>query len=43
MFLALVKITPVDASMHIYCYFVNLKSECVLTCVHEYIYCDSAL
>ena len=42
MFLALVKITPVDVYMHIYCYVHECKSECVFTCMGDNIYSDSA-
>ena len=42
-FLALVKIMLVDVYMYIYCYVHESKSECAFTCVHDYIYSDSAL
>ena len=41
--LALVNIIPIDSYMHIYCYCMISKSECVFTCAHDYIYSDSAL
>ena len=40
-FLALMKITPTDAYMHIYCFCMNLRVS-VFTCAHDYIYSDSA-